>query len=92
MSSVNSGFLEAIEHQKQTLTKRYKERILGRTMRNEGDLSIAADRGILRMQANSNSIGYNSKMKILNDKIAIEIMNKYKTSFQDKVSRKKKGN
>ena len=87
MTNRGTGFLAAIEHQKVVHSKKFNELLKGREMRNDGDLSIAADRGILKLMKNSSSFGYNTRMKIINDKIALQIMDKYKNNFADTMNK-----
>jgi hypothetical protein len=78
-SNGNGGALSSIAHQKKVQQLKYNETVKARKIRQEGDLSIAASRGLLKMVTNTNMLGYNSKMKLLNDKLSTQIMNKYKT-------------
>ncbi len=73
--------LQSIEYQKKVQQLKFNETKKGRKGVNEGQLSIAADRGLIRMHSKTNSLGYNSKMKILNDRLSSQIMDKYKTKF-----------
>lgn len=64
----------------------FNETVKGRKVRQPEEISVAADRGLIKMLGNGNSIGYNSKWKVINDKISLQIMNKYKTGYSSKVS------
>ena len=73
--------LQTIEYQKKLRSLKFNETLEARKMKMNRDLSVAADRGLIGVISNSNSLGYNSKMKIINARLSNQIMNKYKTNF-----------
>lgn len=73
--------LQSIEYQKKVRKLKFNETLENRKRATEGQLSIAADRGLIKVLTNSSSIGYNSKMKIINDRLSNQIIDKYKTRF-----------
>ncbi|CAI2367652.1 unnamed protein product [Moneuplotes crassus] len=73
--------LQTIEYQKKVQNLKFEEAKEGRRRINQGQLSIAADRGIIRINCNTNSLGYNKKMKMINERLSSQIMNKYKNKF-----------
>ena len=79
--------LQAIEYDKKLQQLKFNETLEGRKRRTKGDLSIAADRGLIKVIGNSSSLGYNSKMKIINDRLSTKIMNKYKNNFVYKTTK-----
>ena len=83
---LNLSPLDFVELQKKNHNRMFGETLQGRKLRNEGEVSIAAARGILKILNNSNSLGYNSKMKVINDRITMQVMNKYKTGFIHRLS------
>lgn len=72
--------LRTIEHQKKMQKKMFNETLKGRKTIYASENSIAADRGLIMVMSKSNSMGYNSKMKLVNEKMSIQVMNKYKNA------------
>lgn len=56
----------------------FKEKVRGRKTKNEGDISIAIERGVIKMVNGSNSIGYNKRINLISDKIRKNAMKKHK--------------
>ena len=78
--------LDFVKHQKAIHDRMFDETVRARKLRNDGDVSIAAARGILKMVSSSNGIGYNGRMKSINDRMTMQIINKYKTGFMQRLS------
>lgn len=79
MNINNGGALRSIDSQKRAHQQSFHNTKNQRKTWMDGGVSVAAERGLIKNWSRTSGLAYNSKMKTLNNKMSLQIMNKYRS-------------